>query len=591
MRSPPLAGGDRGGVGSARISVLFKRRPLTLQKLVLIFCLLIATATPALADPLPAPEDLQKTLAADTATIGTYGLSAGIYTLGKDDLNVFYAVREYKPAWSFVGPENAAALHSFIDSISQTIAWHGLLREDYALDEMHSLGTSPDSDSRIKLELLVTDTLLRVAHDVHGDDADFAELYPGWNFKRADTDIPGDLVRAVAASSVNEYIDGLMPKNPAYSALARDLRRYNEIAIKGEWPRIDPGPILRPKDHGPRVGQLRARLIAEGYAAQAPAGDNKGYFFDADLAGAVADYQLHNGLDGDGNIGSATLEALNTPLAVRINQIRANMERWRHMPEDFPPARTIIVNIPDFSIDIRDNGQTVYRGPVIVGQVERKTPFIDSIIRSMIINPSWHVPEKIARADILPKLRKDPHYLEKLGFVIRGSDSDPHGKYIDWKNMADDEFNFHLRQQPGAMNSLGRLKFDFANDFAVYLHGTPHQELFKKNARALSSGCVRLRDPELVAEILLKGTAGDWNAGHIEDEVAARKTRWIEIKEPMPVSVVYWTVFPGEDGRVEFRRDLYDYDNFLIENLKAGLEATDSEQKPEIDPQAPANRL
>lgn len=176
-------------------------------------------------------------------------------------------------------------------------------------------------------------------------------------------------------------------------------------------------------------------------------------------------------------------------------------------------------------------------------------------------------------------MRRDPHYLEKLGFVIRDNEEDPHGENIDWQNMPDEEFNFRLRQQPGSMNSLGRLKFDFTNDFAVYLHGTPHQELFKKNRRTLSSGCVRLRDPEKVAEIVLAGTAGDWDIRHIEDAIAARKTRWIEIKDPMPVYILYWTAFADEDGHIQFRNDVYDYDRFLMETLKSGMEAAEPAKK------------
>ena len=226
------------------------------------------------------------------------------------------------------------------------------------------------------------------------------------------------------------------------------------------------------------------------------------------------------------------------------------------------------MNIPDASIGIVDNGNSLYRGPVeIVGKVDRKTPFIQSAIRSMIVNPSWHVPSKIAQKDILPKLRKDPHYLEKMGFVIKGSDNDPHGENIDWKSMPDREFNFRLRQSPGDMNSLGRLKFDFVNDFAVYMHGTPHQELFDKHERNFSSGCVRLRDPEQVAEIVLSGNKDPWPLERIDSEIKSNKTRWVAIAQPLPVFFLYSTTFTGDDGKINFRDDVYDYDSFLIQNM------------------------
>ncbi|HUY67893.1 MAG TPA: L,D-transpeptidase family protein, partial [Alphaproteobacteria bacterium] len=277
--------------------------------------------------------------------------------------------------------------------------------------------------------------------------------------------------------------------------------------------------------------------------------------------------QARHGFAADGSAGPHTLAALDVSRAARLTQIRANMERWRHMPEDFPPARYVMVNITDASVAVVEDGRPAYDGLAIVGRPDRKTPFIDSTIRSMIINPAWHVPANIARKDILPKLRKDPHYLEKLGFTIDDPD-DPYGQHIDWKALKDQAFDFRLRQGPGKLNSLGRLKFDFTNDFAVYMHGTPHQALFAKERRMLSSGCVRLRDPEKVAAILLAGNEGDWDDAHIEAAIASGKTRWLAIADPIPVFFVYWTAFPDAEGNIQFRDDLYGYDDFLMDSLR-----------------------
>lgn len=506
-------------------------------------------------------DELQKALTAPDVTVEGYELS-------RDDLNAFYTARNFRPAWDFTGPDNQAALSAFVDSIEHLVDYHGLQREEYAIELMRKLGASADAQNTQNLELLVTDTLLHLAHDLHGDTLDLADLYPGWKFHRKDINIPATLAAAVAANGLNEYIESLAPENPAYRDLAKALQAYRTIAAKG-WGLVDAGPILRPNGHSPRVAQLRARLAAEGYLPQVSLPPKQGEKFDDDLHQALKAYQLRNGLDSDGNLGAKTLSALNVPVARRLDQITANMERWRHMPDDFPPSRYALVNIPDFSIDIVEDGRLLYSGPVVIGQVERKTPFIQSAIRSMIINPIWHVPAKIARKDILPKLRRDPHYLEKLGFVISGSEDDPHGENVDWQSIREREFNFRLRQAPGDMNSLGRLKFDFDNDFAVYMHGTPHQELFDKNQRALSSGCIRLRDPEDVAVIVLAGNKDVWDIERVESEIDAEKTHWIGIAKPLPLFVLYWTVFTGEDGQLNFRNDVYDYDSFLMENMRA----------------------
>jgi murein L,D-transpeptidase YcbB/YkuD len=180
------------------------------------------------------------------------------------------------------------------------------------------------------------------------------------------------------------------------------------------------------------------------------------------------------------------------------------------------------------------------------------------------------VPAKIARKDILPKLRKDRHYLEKLGFVIAGRTEDPTGASIDWKDMDDADFNYQLRQSPGDLNSLGKLKFNFANPFDVYMHGTPHQELFAKAERDFSSGCVRLEDPVRVGEILLgyNKDKGGWTEDRINSEIDAGKTHWVILAKPMPIYFLYWSVFTTEDGEANFRNDIYGYDSQLMEEMK-----------------------
>ncbi|MGE3624473.1 MAG: murein L,D-transpeptidase [Bdellovibrionales bacterium] len=533
------------------------------RKFALFLCLLLLVAAPVRAGSQPHEAVIRNALALPAPRIDGYRLE----TKG---LNAFYGLRDYRPAWNFAGDKNKAIFTAFLDSINQLVAWHGLIEEKYATGLMRQLAAADTEDSRLKLELVVTDTLLRLANDLHGDGVNLAQLYPGWNFQRMAVDIPALLAGAVAASSINEFFEGLSPKHPAYRDLAGALRFYRDMAAKAPWTQIQDGPMLRVGDKGQRVSQLRARLAAEGYILDTSS--PKSAVFDTPLRLALQTYQSRNGLQSDGIAGGITLAALNVPIATRIDQIQANMERWRHMPDTYPPSRGVVINIADASIEITRDGRPIYRGIVIVGQVERKTPFIQSAVRSLIINPPWHVPAKIARADILPRLREDPHYLEKQGITIRDSEGDPYGSGIDWKSLPDEEFNFRLRQQPGKLNSLGRLKFDFDNSFAVYMHGTPHQELFEKYERALSSGCIRLRDPELVAEILLADT-GAWSIERIEAAIAKRKTRWIPFRNPVPIDIVYWTAFTDEMGHIQFRGDVYDYDRFLIENLRPAAAA------------------
>jgi murein L,D-transpeptidase YcbB/YkuD len=479
--------------------------------------------------------------------------------LPADELNHLYFTRGYRPAWDFNSAGKSEAAEHFINSLVEFITYHGLRAKDYPLDTVRRLMTIAGDQERAKLDVLITAALLRLAHDLHGDGRRLDDIYLGWNFNRDDVDIPALLEASIEHGEVNEFISGLVPKHAAYTRLASTLRSYCDYQRKGGWKAIDGGGALNPGDTGPRVKQLRARLAAEDYLTT-PDGDTS---FDEELERAVTAYQLRNGLDADGHVGRRTLAALNVSLGTRLMQIRANMERWRHMPDDFPASRSAIINIADATLVMSDNKKDLYRGPVVVGKPDRKTPFINSAVRSMIVNPFWHVPAKIARKDILPQLKKDPHYLEKLGFVIKDHQGDPYGSDIDWGAIKEQDFDFKLRQAPSDQNSLGHLKFNFDSPFAVYMHGTPHQELFAKSQRDFSSGCVRLRDPNEIGEIFLDGTTGDWNVHKIQEQVDGGLTHWVGIKNPIPLYILYWTVFPDEDGVIQFRKDVYGYDRLL----------------------------
>lgn len=357
--------------------------------------------------------------------------------------------------------------------------------------------------------------------------------------------------------------------DPQYPDASAPPERSTPLRVRPQGP-VNGGETLDPLPSSPAPEPAREQpasmpLTQESSSPPAASGDPS--YYDDALRESLSAWQRRNGLDGDGNAGPKTLEMLNAPVGERMDQIRANMERWRHMPEDFPPERHALVNIADASLLLVEGGKIAYRGPVVVGRVDRKTPFIQSEIRSMIVNPSWHVPAKIAKKDILPKLRRDPHYLEKLGFVIRGNEDDPHGAAIDWENMSERDFTFRLRQSPGDANSLGRIKFDFDNDFAVYMHGTPHPELFDKDRRTFSSGCIRLRDPLDVAEIVLDANPERWDAQKLNETILSGTTRWVAVTRPLPLFVLYETVFVGFDGKLQFRKDVYGYDRSLIRAL------------------------
>lgn len=517
-----------------------------------------------LADPVAASEN-----PSDLQTVFTHADSQ-TDALGdrRDELNAFYALRGYHPAWNLREDAALQKMNDFLESITSLITYHGLAPAHYPLGALRALIADKNRDATA-LELLTTRSLLQLTHDLHGDGTDLAALYTGWVFHRASADMPHLLNDAVKQGNVGTFFDEISTHNPAYHQLASALQTYRGLAAQGPWPTLSGTGIIHIGDSDPRVPNLRRRLAAEGYAVPAAAEDQEN-IFDAALSQVLTVYQDANGLNADGALGEKTQEALNIPLTSRINQIRANMERLRHMPENYPPKNYFEINIPAYSLNITEAGHPIHIGIVVVGRKDRQTPFIASKITNMLVNPSWHVPIKIARKDILPKLKKNPHYLEDLGAVIVGREEDPAGTTIDWARMKPEAFHFTLRQNPGDMNSLGQLKFNFANSFDVYMHGTPHQELFDKAERAFSSGCIRLEDPVEVGAILLAHTTdakGPWNQQRIQDSIDSNKSFFVSLAKPMPIMVSYWSVFVDADGVTNFRKDIYGYDAVLSDQM------------------------
>lgn len=496
------------------------------------------------------------------------------FDIRRQSLTALYTARNFKPAWNTHAADKKEALTSFVDTMAKFRLDNGLEEDEATPALLKKLVQSNDAGDHNKLEILITDWLLDIAHQLYDDGINLSQLYVGWSFKKTPRNLSNELAVALSQDKVAEFFETLVPNNMDYRQLAEGLKKYREMRKNGNWPFVPVGAKIEPLTSDPRIPVLRARLQAEGFAV--PEADPASpELYDEKLKDVVIAFQLQRGLEADGVIGPKTFDTLNFTLGRRINQIRANMERLRHMPTEMP-EKYVVVNIADASVKIIDKGNIVYHEPVVVGRPDRKTPFIQSAIRSIIFNPSWHVPAKIAREDILPKLRKDPHYLEKMGFVINTEDeNDPYGTQIDWKQIQASEFAFRLRQAPGDLNSLGKIKFDFDNRFSVYMHGTPHEELFAKAARHLSSGCIRLKEPEQFAVYLLdQNKEKEWTRDAVQGEVDKRKTHWMQVSKPLPLYIIYQTAFyPTGDGPIHFRKDIYDYDRILVDAMDQAASA------------------
>ena len=398
----------------------------------------------------------------------------------------------------------------------------------------------------------LTAAAIAYAHAQRGGRVAPSRFLRDWAIRPAPYDAKADFEAALAGHQLATWARRLPPPDQRYDQLVQVLARYEAIAAQSPWPVLAVKPGLKLGATGPRVQALRQRLALEEPSAAAPAsaapgGDSGPAAYDAALAAAVARAQARYGLEPDGIAGAATLAALNVPVEERLGQIRANLERWRWAPRELPPYR-VELNIADASLQLYDGGKPALAMRAIVGRASKPTPMFQDQIRAVVFNPPWNVPADIAAKEIWPKIRRDPGYMAREGFVVR-----PGGG---------------LQQLPGPNCALGTIKFDLSNSFGVYLHDTPARTLFARDSRTLSHGCMRVEKPNALAKRVLQANT-DWPEAKIDLILISGNTVRAPLREPVPVYVFYWTVFVNQGGQVQFRSDVYHWDRKLLETLRS----------------------
>ncbi|MGK2914968.1 MAG: L,D-transpeptidase family protein [Porticoccaceae bacterium] len=335
------------------------------------------------------------------------------------------------------------------------------------------------------------------------------------------------------------------------------LARTERMEADGPWPRLE-GPVkLEIGNSDRRVAVLRRQLLRLGdFPTVAIGGDA----FDVVLEDAVKAFQARHGLLADGVVGPASRRALNQTPGERVARTKLNLERLRNLHFE---ARHIVVNIPALELVAMDNGRVALRSAVVVGRPSRPTPVMADQMLNLVLSPTWTPTPMIARLDILPKLRTDPGYLVRN--QIRLFDSwaadarEINPFLVDWSRVRPEQSHYRFRQDPGPSNSLGQIRFSLANDADIYLHDTPHRELFEKPRRAFSSGCVRVADARVLALFALDAN-GDWSAERLEAVIATRTKQVIKLAKPLPIHLIYVTVWVDERGVAQFRDDIYGQD-------------------------------
>jgi murein L,D-transpeptidase YcbB/YkuD len=494
---------------------------------------------PAIDIPLPEAAPVTMLMQQDVLRMTVEGLLADEAAMRdlrlspkeREALRAFYAQGERPLAWAHDGAFTQAAMGAI--ARLRAADEDGLDSTDYPLPDVKLRKGAPPAQWA-EADLKLSASVIRYARDARGGRIDLSRLSP---LVTPTLEIPdaGEVLRKVtSAKDANAALASYNPPHAGYRALKEQLAELRATHPSQPSVRVPKGPPLRVGMKDPRVPLIRARFNLKD-------DDDNRNVYDRRLASAVAAFQKEKGLPTNGILTAQTVAALSGPsLAQREAGLIANMERWRWLPTNLG-ERHIMVNVPEFRLQLMDDGKIAHETRVIVGKEQSQTPIFSEDMKYLVVNPSWTIPPSIMKKEILPALASDPDYAAKKGYkIIRKG-----GRLI-------------VQQPPGERNALGYVKFMFPNRHAVYLHDTPNRNLFSAAKRAFSHGCVRVDKPFELAEIIM-GEDSKWTEKRLRGLIG-KGERTVFLPKPLPVHLAYFTLKVDEQGSLKSYPDLYGLD-------------------------------
>jgi len=519
----------------------------------LVICIVMGckkdTPKPVPAAPKKAPAIIltdERKVDIDTAIIGAYK---------SETLKQFYIASENQTVWGNLQKRK------YVLSQLEKSEELGLNPEDYKASQLKKFETRISSLSDKDLatyDILLTYNFEKYLNDLYRGKLDPKKLYGNWDLDEKAFDVNNVLIKAFNKNKLDSIVDNIQPKTQTYKELLKALELINTFP-DDEIKTIESVEKIVLNDTNSALINIKKRLR---YWNDLTGRDSLTKIYDSKTFEAVKKFQERHGLAADGVIGVGTIKALNYSKKQRKEQIIANLERWRWYPNEFA-ENYFIINIPDYSLNVVENQDTTLVRNVVVGTSKRRTPIITSVLKTVVFNPTWTVPPTILKEDVVPAMKRNRNYLSKKNITIYDSS----GNVVDPVNWNENKpNNYRYVQSPGYSNSLGLMKILFPNHHSVYLHDTNHRNIFGRNNRSMSSGCVRVENPLELAQHILD-VDGNWPQDRIDTIIATKKTMSFKITKKYALYQWYWTAW-SKKNQLLFRADIYNLDSDLYAKLR-----------------------
>ncbi len=510
---------------------------------------------------------LSLVLSGNTANAQVTAYKQAVATAAANDnaLAEFYKSRNYKSIWTGRIGRDGQRRKAFLAALAKA-GDHGLPVKRYDVEGLRArLKAARSGRERGRMEVEMSRLFLQYANDLRSGVLNPRKIDSGMvrqvvHYDRLQT------LQAFAKSSPGGFFKKLAPRTPEYLRLMKEkLKLEKQLGRGGYGPKVG-AATLKPGASGASVVALRNRLTAMGYLKRSST-----QTYDAKIQKAVQLFQRDHGLPTDGVAGKATMAEINKPAEYRLRSIIVALERerWFNQPRG---KRHILVNLTDFTAKIIDNNKVTFVTRSVVGKNEgdRRTPEFSDVMEFMIVNPTWNVPRSIAIKEYLPLLKRNPNAVGYLRLVDSRGRTVNRGA-VDFSQYNEKTFPFNLKQPPSRGNALGLVKFMFPNKYNIYLHDTPSKNLFNRNVRAFSHGCIRLQQPFDFAYALLAKQVPNPKEYFQAILKTGRETK-VDLKTPVPVHLIYRTAITKPKGGMEYRRDVYGRDAKIFNALsKAGV--------------------